>query len=193
MNRTNRRLISLASILSGIFLMTAHLLNFGSDEFGTVLGNILVFTAHLLLVFTFFGVFIHLGERTGLLGLLAMILGVIGNIIVTSIVFVEIAQASGGNAGNVFHTPATEPMYAFGPLLFVLGMVLLGVSVIREKIFPPYSGYLLLVGTIIFALASVFVNNQSIIEIIGAVFTGAGFITIGIRTINHGRINNGDH
>lgn len=185
MNRTTGRLISLTSILSGILLMTAHVLNFGSEEFGTVLGNILVFTAHLLLVFAFFGVFIHQGERSGLLGLFAMILGVVGNIIVTSIVFVEIAQASGGNAGNVFHTPATEPIYTFGPLLFVIGMILLGVSIIREKVLPSYSGYLLLAGTVIFALASVFVNNQSIIEIIGAVFTGAGFIIIGIRTINY--------
>lgn len=184
MNRTNGRLVSLISILSGIFLIAAHLLNFGSEEVGTVLGNILVFTAHLLLIFTFFGVFIHQGERSGLLGLLAMILGVIGNVIVTSIVFVEIAQASGGNVGNVFHTPATEPIYTFGPLLFVIGMVLLGVSIIREKVFPSYSGYLLLVGTVIFALASVFVNNQSIIEIIGAAFTGAGFITIGARIMN---------
>ncbi|MBU8917731.1 hypothetical protein BGM25_16985 [Bacillus sp. FJAT-29953] len=183
MNNTSNRLLSWTGILAGILLIIAHLLNYGSGEYGTVIGNLLVFKAHALLVFTFFGIFAFQAGRNGLLGLLAMILGVLGNIIVTAVVFVEIAQASAGDFSKVFNTPATQPIYTFGPLLFVLGMILLGISIIRGKVLPAYSGYLLLAGTIIFALASVFVHHQSLIEVIGSVFTGIGFIAVGIHAL----------
>ncbi|WP_284037221.1 hypothetical protein [Neobacillus sp. 114] len=182
MNNTSVRLLNLTGILAGILLIIAHLLNYGSGEYGTVLGNLLVFAAHALLVFTFLGIFAFQAERNGFLGL-AMILGVVGNIIVTAVVFVEIAQASAGDFSKVFNTPATQPIYTFGPLLFVLGMILLGISIIRGKVLPAYSGYLLLAGTIIFALASVFVHHQSLIEVIGSIFTGIGFIAVGIHAL----------
>ncbi|WP_066306876.1 hypothetical protein [Bacillus sp. FJAT-29814] len=181
MYKTIVSLLCWTAILSGILLITAHLLNYGSMEYGTVFGNLLIFTAHALLVFTFFAVYMFQGERNGLTGLLAMIFGVAGNIIVTAIVFVEIAQASLGDVGEVFSSPAIQPIYIFGPLLFVIGMILLGISLIRGKILPAYSGYFLLAGTIIFALASVFPGFQSMIEIVGSLFTGAGFIIIGIQ------------
>src|SRR4051812_39847012 len=89
------RLGRITSILSGILLVCAHSLNLGGGEQGSVFGSLLVFVAHLLLVFAFFGLYTQQGDRNGLLGFFAMLLGVMGNIIVTAIVFVEIAQASG--------------------------------------------------------------------------------------------------
>ncbi|MBT2698804.1 DUF4386 family protein [Bacillus sp. ISL-40] len=110
-----------------------------------------------------------------------MLLGNIGNIIVTAIVFVEIAHASGEKVGQVFTTAFTQPIYTFGPLLFVVGMILLGVSMIRGKVFPRFSGYLLLIGTLVFAAASVSGDSQKVVEVIGALFTGAGFIVTGLK------------
>lgn len=179
MNESIVRLGGITSILAGILLVVAHTLNLAAGEHVSIFGTFLVFAAHLLLVFAFFGLYFLQGERNGLLGLLAMILGNIGNIIVTSIVFVEIAQASGEMVGSVFTTAFTEPIYTFGPLLFVLGMILLGVSMIRGKVFHRFAGYLLLIGTIVFAAASVSGDSQKIVEVIGALFTGAGFILAG--------------
>ncbi|MFF2445598.1 DUF4386 family protein [Neobacillus sp. NPDC058068] len=175
------RMGCITSILSGILLVCAHSLNLVAGEFEHIFGTFLVFVAHLLLVFAFFGLYSFQGERNGLLGFFAMILGNIGNIIVTAIVFVEIAQASGEKVDHVFTTAVTEPIYTFGPLLFVLGMILLGVSMIRGKVFPRFSGYLLLIGTIVFAAASVSGDSQKIVEVIGALFTGVGFIVSGLK------------
>lgn len=183
MNLAILRLGSFTSILSGILLICAHSLNFGAGEFGSVLGTLLVFIAHLLLVFAIFGLYFHQGERNGLLGFLAMLLTNIGNIIVTAIVFVELSQASMKKSSQVLTTPVTEPLSTFGPLLFVLGMILLGISIISGKVLPKWSGYLLLVGTIVFAAASVFSHNQTTIEVIGAIFTGAGFILAGASVL----------
>jgi len=184
MNKSITLMGRITSILSGILLVCAHSLNLGAGEQGSVFGSLLVFVAHLLLVFAFFGLYIQQGDRNGLLGFFAMLVGNIGNIIVTAIVFVEIAQASGENIHHVFTTPVTQPIYSFGPLLFVIGMILLGVSMIRAKVFPVFSGYLLLIGTIVFAVASVSGDIQKIVEVIGSLFTGAGFITAGIKFKN---------
>ena len=145
----------------------------------SIFGTFLVFAAHLLPVFTFFGLYFL--QRNGLLGLLGMLLGNIGNIIVTAIVFVEIAQASGEKDGQVFTTAFTEPIYTFGPLLFVIGVILLGVSMIRGKVFPRFSGYLLSMGTIVFATASVSGDSQKVVEVFGALFIGEGFIVAGLK------------
>ena len=171
----------ITSILSGILFVCAHSLKLGGGEQGNVFGSLLVFVAHLLLVFAFFGLYTQQGDRNGLVGFFAILLGVIGNIIVTAIVFVEIAQASGEKIDDVFTTSVTEPIYSFGPLLFVIGMILLGVSMISGKVFPAFSGYLLLIGTIVFAAASVSGDSQKMVEVIGSLFTGAGFIAAGIK------------
>lgn len=163
--------------------MTGHLLNLGSAEYGTVFGNLFVFVAHILLVFVFFGLFVFQTTRNSLLGLLAMIFGVIGNVIVVSVVFVEIASASLGNLDEVFNTPVTSAISTYGPLLFVIGIILLGVSIVLNKEFPAYSGYLLLIGTIVFAASSAFPEYQLGIELIGSILTGIGFISIGVSSL----------
>ncbi|WP_066073269.1 hypothetical protein [Neobacillus soli] len=187
MNPSIIRLGSFTSILAGTLLIAAHALNLGSGEYGSVYGNFLVFMSHLLLVFAFFGLYIFQGEKNGTVGFLAMLLGNIGNIVVTAIVFVEIAQASLEKASQVLMTSVNEPLSTYGPLLFVLGMILLGISIIRGKVFPVYSGYLLVAGTIVFAAAGMINDFKLIIEVIGAIFTGAGFIAAGmtLRSDSH--------
>lgn len=181
MNKSIVKLGKLTSIFAGILLICAHILNLGSEEFGSIIGNLLIFLAHMLLVFAFFGLYFYQGGQNGISGFLAMLLGNIGNIIVTAIVYVEIAQAFMEKASSVFTTSVNEPIFTFGPLLFVLGMILLGISIIRGKVLPAYSGYLLLIGTIVFAAASVMGNYQTMIEALGAIFTGIGFIFAGIK------------
>ncbi|MGG3468774.1 hypothetical protein ABES02_14995 [Neobacillus pocheonensis] len=181
MTKSISRLAKYTSIFAGILLICAHALNVGSGEFGSIIGHLLVFIAHLLLVFAFFGLYFYQGEKNGILGLLAMLLGNIGNIIVTAIVYVEIAQAYLKKALPVNNVPVNEPISMFGPLLFVLGMILLGISIIRGKVLPASSGYLLLIGTIVFAAASVMGQYQAAVEVIGAILTGAGLILGGIK------------
>jgi hypothetical protein len=174
------------SIISGILLILAHTLNLGgSNEFGTELGETLVLTAHLLLVFAFFGLYEVQGERNGILGLLGMIAGVIGTILVTAIVYVEIAGASGTKVDSVFASDVPSTIHSFGPILFVAGMILFGISIVREKIFPRGGGYLLIAGTLIFSAGSFAGEAQAIVSVIGAVFTGGGFVWLGFPMVKN--------
>jgi hypothetical protein len=182
---TNFRLLSgYTSIISGILLILGHILNLGGGkEFGTVLGGTLVLSAHLLLVFVLLGLFEVQSGRNGILGLLGMITGVIGTILVTTIVYVEIAGASGTKVDSVFSSVVPSTIHSFGPLLFVVGMILFGISVVRDKVLPRGGGYLLITGTLIFVTGSFAGEVQVIIEVIGAVFTGGGLIWLGLPII----------
>ncbi|WP_028400703.1 hypothetical protein [Ectobacillus panaciterrae] len=184
---TNFRLLGgYTSIISGILLILAHTLNLGGEkDFGTVLGETLVLIAHLLLVFVFFGLFEVQGGRNGILGLLGMIIGVIGTILVVAIVYVEIAGASGAKVDSVFTSDVPSIIHSFGPLLFVAGMILFGISVVHEKVLPRGGGYLLIIGTLIFVAGSFTGEAQAIIEVIGAVFTGGGFIWLGLPIVKN--------
>ncbi|MEH7095266.1 hypothetical protein [Neobacillus vireti] len=181
MHQSIARLGKITSILAGILLIVAHSLNLGAGNYGSVPGSLLTFLAHLLLIFVFFCLYIYHGETNGLVGFLAMLLGNIGNVIVTAIVYVEMAEASKEKLSQVFTNPMNEPIHNFGPLLFVIGMILLGTLIIRGKRLPAYIGYLLLVGTIVFAGATATGDYQRAIEVLGAIFTGAGFIFAGVK------------
>ena len=58
-------------------------------------------------------------------------------------------------------------------------MVLFGISVIKEGILPPFAGICLLVGTVIFSMASVIPSIEGILTVIGGAITGIGFVWLG--------------
>jgi hypothetical protein len=177
-----KRLGGISSVISGVLLFIAHVLNLGaSNGVGTVWGQTLVLCAHLLLVFAFFWLYTAYGSQIGLLGLLGMISGIVGTILVTAIVFVEVASASGIQVGMVFETSVTSSIHNFGPLLFVLGMILFGLSFLKGKALPRGGGILLIVGTLIFAGGSLAGDAEALISMIGAAFTGTGFVWLGLR------------
>src|SRR4051794_28940643 len=93
-----------AAILTGLLLFIAHVLNFidGSEQ-GTVLGQSLVFIAHIFAVFAFIGIYLSQGQKNGVIGSVGMFLSTIGTIIVSAVVYVEIASASGVNVSSVFN------------------------------------------------------------------------------------------
>ena len=158
-----RSIGGMASVISGLFLAIAHLINLlGGTENGTVLGQSLVLLAHLGLCFAFIGLFEAQGKSNGLLGTLGMVFGIIGTIFVTAVVFVEIAGASGVNVNPIFNEGVSGMIYMVGPLFFVVGLILVGISVMKEGILPRMGGLCLLVGTFVFALATLIPSYGSI-------------------------------
>ncbi|MGW8428558.1 hypothetical protein ACWGJQ_24400 [Peribacillus simplex] len=173
-----------AAILTGLFLFIAHVLNFiaGSD-YGTVLGQSLVFIAHIIAVFAFIGIYDSQGRKNGTLGLLGMVLSTVGTIIVSAIVYVEIASASGVNVSSVFNEDVPRIILIVGPLTFVVGMLCLGISTILVRILPRWGGSLLVIGNVVFAIGSVAGNAEPIISVLGSAITCGGFIWLGIFLI----------
>ena len=86
----------LASAAAGLLLLLGHLLDLGGNsEYGTVLGGSLVLAAHVVLVFGLVALYAAQVEQSGLLGGLRMVLSVVGTTLVSGVVLVEIAGASG--------------------------------------------------------------------------------------------------
>jgi hypothetical protein len=91
----------LASAAAGLLLALGHLLDLGGDlEYGTVLGGALVLTAHVVLIFALVALYAAQAQQSGLLGSLGMVLSVVGTTLVSGVVLVEIAGASGGVHGR---------------------------------------------------------------------------------------------
>jgi len=92
----------LASATAGILLLVGHVLNLGGDPvYGTVPGASSVLTAHVLLVFALVALYAAQAERSGVPGVLGMVLGVAGTTLVSGVVLVEMAGASGANVEAV--------------------------------------------------------------------------------------------
>lgn len=179
-----RKLGGYSAILSGLLLMIAHSLNLGgSNTYGTVLGDTLVLSGHTLLVFAFIGLYEYQGDRNGVLGWCGMVAGTLGTILVTAIVYVETAGASGVPVVAVFASEFPNTIQSVFPLLFVIGMIFFGVSVIRAKVLPRGGGYALVAGTLIFASGSFTGQAQAIFSFVGAIFTGVGFCWLGLSML----------
>lgn len=169
-----------ASVMSGLFLGIGHLINLlGEADDGTVFGQSLVLFGHLGLSLAFIGLFEAQGKRNGPLGNLGMLLSLIGTTCVTAVVFVEIAGASGVNVKPIFDEGVPGIIYTVGPLFFVLGMILVGISVMKEGVLPRMGGLSLIVGTLVFALATFIPYAEGIITVIGGAITGIGFVWLG--------------
>jgi hypothetical protein len=191
---TSTRFITLfggiSSLICGVLLFLAHLLNyFGKTAYGTVYGSTLIYIAHILLVFVFIGIYHVLSNRTDLLFIFGMILSTLGTIVISSIVFVEIAGSVNVNIQPVFDSELPNTIRTIGSLMFVLGMLLFGTSIIRSKMLPAFGGILLILGTVIFALASMAGDTEAIITVIGAFLTGVGFVWISFPILFHKRNN----
>lgn len=171
------------SVAAGVLFIVSHLLNlFGNSDYGTVLGASLVFSAHLLAVFAFIGLYEVQSKQKNLMSVLGMLFGIIGTIIVCAVVYVEIAGASGVDVSKVFNSNVPTIIKS-GSLIFVIGMILFGISTIRSNILPRWGGILLIIGTIVFSLGSFFESAGLIFSMIGGTLTGAGFIWLGLRLL----------
>ncbi len=173
---------AIGATAGGLFLVLGHLLNYiGTQPTGTTAGKSLVFAGHVVLVFAFIGLHAH-QRRYGraLVGRIGMVLSTVGTVLVSAIVFVELAGTSGVDTTPVFEAAGASVLYTVGPLVFVLGMLSVGASILKRHDLPRVTGGLLILGTVVFAGASVIADFAALLTVAGAVLTAAGFIRLGI-------------
>lgn len=151
-------------------------------ETGTVFGKFLVFLAHIMVVFSFIAIYEAHGMENNVVSLLSIVFGVVGTIIVSAIVFVEMAGARGVEVSGMFEGAISKGLVATGPMLFVIGVVMLGSFVMYARIFPRLGGLLLIIGTAVFALGSI-IGYEAVFSVIGGGITALGFIILGIALL----------
>lgn len=138
----------LTSATASVLLLLGHILDLGGDpEYGTVLGGSLVLMAHVTLVFAFVALYAAQTGQSGLLGNLEMGLSVVGTTLVSGVVLVEIAGASGADVEAVLSGGVSGTLALLGGLTFFVGLILFGIGTMRAGVFPRWAGLLLIVET----------------------------------------------
>ena len=147
----------LASAAAGILLLVGQVLNLGGDPvYSTVPGASSVLTAHVLLVFALVALYAAQAERSGVPGVLGMVLGVAGTTLVSGVVLVEMAGASGANVEAVLGEDLAGTLAFLGGLAFFFGLILFGAATMRAGVFPRWAGLLLIVGDVVFGAGDLF-------------------------------------
>lgn len=141
----------LTSAAAGLLLLLGHILDLGGDpEYGTVLGGSLVLMANVTLVFAFVALYAAQTGQSGLLGNLGMVLSVVGTTLVSGVVLVEIAGASGADVEVVLSGGLSGAIALLEGLAFFVGLILFGIATMRAGVFPRWAGLLLIVGDVVF-------------------------------------------
>lgn len=138
-NRLDVRLCGLASILAGVAWTGGTIFNLvarGSIEPSNTIGAVVALVSTTLMVFAFIGVYAGLSGRAGLFGLLGAGLGIVGATLLSGVNTLAFARSVG--AIQVSRPPLA--VGGTGVLALILGVVLLGVAVIRAEAYESWSG-----------------------------------------------------
>ena len=174
----------LASIVAGVLLVAGHLFDFGSPVgTGAVVGKSSILAAHLLLVLALVGIYAAQVARMRLLGHLGMVLSVLGTALVSGVVLVEIAGASGAEVEAVLAGGVAGMLATLAGLAFFVGLIMFGVATMRAAVFPRWAGLLLIVGDLVFAAGTSAGTAAPVFTVGGALFTCAGFVWLGLPLI----------
>jgi hypothetical protein len=175
----------LTSVAAGLLLLLGHIVNLGGDpEYGTVLGEALVLSAHALLVFALVALWAVQAERSGSLGALGMVLSILGTTLNCAAVLAEIAGASGADVEAVVGQGVSGTITLLGGLAFLIGLILFGIATMRAGVLPRWAGPLLILGDVVFAVGTFAGSAALIVEVLGALITCAAFVWLGLALLS---------
>lgn len=172
---------------AGLLLLLGHLVNLGGDpEYGKVLGETLVLSAHALLVFALIALWAVQAERSGSLGAVGMVLSVLGTTLNCAAVLAEIAGASGADVDPVVSEGVSGTITLLGGLAFLIGLILFGIATMRAGVLPRWAGPLLVLGDVVFAVGTFAGSAALLVEVLGALITCAAFVWLGLALLSTG-------
>jgi len=175
----------LTSVAAGLLLLLGHIVNLGGNpEYGTVLGETLVLSAHALLVFALVALWAVQAERSGSLGAVGMVLSVLGTTLNCAAVLAEIAGASGANVDAVVSAGVSGTITLLGGLAFLIGLILFGIATTRAGVLPRWAGPLLILGDVVFAVGTFTGSASLIVEVLGALITCVAFVWLGLALLS---------
>jgi len=124
------------------------------------------------------------GRQGGVLGLVGVFLIVLGNFLLMAMIgyFVSILPLLAAKAPQVINA-AFESGFGIFPLggtaFGLIGLILLGIAVIRSRVFPPFVG-ILLIASVVLSLVAFFLQSGDLLAaIIGLLGTTSAAIAYG--------------
>lgn len=171
----------IASITTGFLLAFAHMLEEAAqNDIWIIVTKNMILISHLAMVFSFVAIYESDCSKNGWRAA-GMLLATVGTILVSAIVFVEVASVSMPEATRVLQAVGVSWITAAGPLLFVLGMLFVGTQLVLNGGRARGGGVLFVIGTVIFASVDFVGPAGSVAIITGSALTGAGFILVGVN------------
>jgi hypothetical protein len=113
-----------------------------------------------------------------------MTLSVVGTTLVSGVVLVEIAGASGAEVDVVLGAGLPGAVAVLAGLAFLIGLILFGAATMRAGVFPRWSGLLLIIGDVVFGAGSFAGTAATIFEVLGALITCAALVWLGLSLLS---------
>jgi len=168
------RIGALAAIVGGALVAIGHLANLaGEDRSGTVMGQTLVLAAHVLLVLALIAIAVR--AAGDILIVFGATLAAAGTSLVTAVVVVDLLAAEGVLDRQRFVESTAGPVDVIAPVLFVAGIVLIGIGALKSSL-PTGAGVALLVGGVLEVLGIA----VPVASVAGAVVLAVGFVWLGM-------------
>jgi hypothetical protein len=173
------RLGAVAGLLSGVCMILGRIL---ARLPNTQPGEIIDWFAPTFALF--FAIFLYLGQRreSGVFGGVAFIILFAGLVVVVCLDFYGAFMRIYLPADMIamIEEGPSAPIFVVGLLIFLIGEILFGISVIRAGVYSKIAAILFMVGLIPVMLHPTGIFPESIVDI-GAAVTGAGLIWWGIQ------------
>jgi hypothetical protein len=184
---------ALVSVIAGLMTLffnhnyTASLSTFQSPLWSTYYS--LFFVALALILLGLPALYLRqAGRRGGVLGLVGVLLIMLGNFLLMAMIgyFVSILPLLAAKAPQVINA-AFESGFGIFPLggtaFGLIGLILLGIAVIRARVFPPFVG-ILLIASVVLNLVAFFLQSgdvlATLIGLLGTVSTAIAYGWVGL-------------
>jgi hypothetical protein len=107
-----------------------------------------------------------------------------GTTLVSGIILVEVAGASGEEVDAVLGSGLSGALSVLGGLAFFVGLLLFGIATVRAGVFPRLASLLLIVGDVVFAAASFSGSAMLVVEVIGAAIACVASVWLGLALLS---------
>jgi len=207
----------LASMLGGVLFaigIPLHPLRHGQavNESPYTAIHVLIAVALMLVLFGLVGLYAHQSEQLGKIGLYGFILAFIGNVWTYGLIITEgflwpavglQDPAAVHNFGpNATGAPGSSLLFIFfvGLAGFAVGYILFGLATVRAGVLPRWGGLLVAIGALLYVAGGfslpIFGPESAmvtIIETMGALPFGLGFVWLGYALWTGGDVSDNEH
>jgi len=166
----NRSLLYLWAGIAGII---AGLLNIVIEFLPTSIGRPLNLLVVILMVWTLTAIYLYQREESGVLGLIGYAVNEFGLALIVGLIYAQVFVLSALNADLIgeLMSGTTGSAALASLIIFVLGVALFGISIIRANVFPKWAAAFYIIGFLPLAVAPfmppIVVSSGEIVASIG--------------------------
>jgi len=185
------RVTGIASIVSALLMITGFFLHpagedaiYGTDPFW-IPAHALLWISYSIALPGWAGIYVIQGSKAGALGVIAFILILVGigfsaSIFSSDVTFVPVIAAESPQLFKQIFNNSHIAIGIASVLTWVLGNILFGISIIVAKVFPLWTGLVLIIGIVLIPVAYLSGLPVKVVAV-GGTIAGIGQICLGYQ------------